>query len=219
MGGVKDEPIIKIKKEGVKLSVRKDMRNESKMEFYKNADRIREQVTNWLLTDFGKRKLKRSINHIIKDISQKDQETIDNIFVKYNIQSKYTFTSEYDDWYIDRERNEILKILRNMSSNIIHANSIYAVNLDEYNERRMYQNKAIGDCYDLMHELQNIANHITFNINTLSPIIESVDKEIKLLKGWRQSDNKNRKKLKNEIENNDKEKLTLLAKEIVEKLK
>ena len=35
------------------MSVRKDKRNQSKMDFFKYADRINEQVTRWLLTNFG----------------------------------------------------------------------------------------------------------------------------------------------------------------------
>ena len=71
------------------MSVRKDKRNQSKMDFFKYADRINEQVTRWLLTNFGEKKIKSDINHIIKDISMEDQKQITDIFNKYDIKSKY----------------------------------------------------------------------------------------------------------------------------------
>ncbi|HAU84741.1 MAG TPA: hypothetical protein DCW90_04350 [Lachnospiraceae bacterium] len=185
------------------MSVRKDQRSQSSMEFIKNANRLRKAVTDWLFRDFGRRKSKVR-SHTIQDITLEDQEIINDIINRYENQSKYILKTDYPDWFIDFERKTIISILRDLTSNITHANSIYAINLDELNERRIYQDKAIGDCFDLKTEIENIAEQISLNLDKLSPILEMLQKEITLLKGWRQSDNKIRKKFeKTELENNE----------------
>ena len=197
------------------MSVRKDKRNQSKMDFFKYADRINEQVTRWLLTNFGEKKIKSDINHIIKDISMEDQKQITDIFNKYDIQSKYILKVEYPEWYITHLRECIFKIISDLWSNITHANSIYSTTLEEANTRRLYQDEAIANCYDLLHQMQNAANIISFNLNQLSPILDDIDKEISLLKGWRQSDNKIRKKLQNELDKKQIENIILIVKDII----
>lgn len=184
------------------MSVKKDQRNQSSMEFIKNANRLRQSVTEWLFRDFGIKK--KSINCAVKNISSEDQKIIGEVLSRYENQSEYRLISNYPKWFIDFERKTIITILRNLTSNITHANSIYAINLEELNERRIYQDKAIGDCFDLKTEIENIADQITLNLDKLSPIIQMIQKEITLLKGWRQSDNKIRKKFeKIELENNE----------------
>ena len=151
------------------MSVRKDKRNQSKMDFFKYADRINEQVTRWLLTNFGEKKIKSDINHIIKDISMEDQKQITDIFNKYDIQSKYILKVEYPEWYITHLRECIFKIISDLCSNITHANSIYSTTLEEANTRRLYQDEAIANCYDLLHQMQNAvmimqSYHISTNL-------------------------------------------------------
>lgn len=173
------------------MSVRKDQRSQSKMEFYINAKRLRKEVTDWLFRDFGQSR-KKTINNIIPKISLEDKKIMTSMFEKYGITSKYTFTSEYPMWFIDYEKQTIIEILRDLSKNIIYANSIYATNLSELDERRNYQNKAIGNCFDLKNEIENIVQQMSIDLNKIT-FIDKLEKEIKLLKGWRQSDNKIRK--------------------------
>lgn len=181
------------------MSLRKDQRSQSKMEFSINAKRLRKEVTDWLFRDFGQSK-KKTITHVIKKISEDDKENLTSMFEKYGVNSKYTFESEYPMWFIDFEKKTIITILRDLSKNITYANSIYATTLDELNERRKYQNRAISNCFDLKNEIENITEQIFIDLNKLI-FVERIKKEVKLLKGWRQSDNKLRKKLEQENEN------------------
>lgn len=176
------------------MSVRLDQRNESKLEFENNARRLRKEVTDWLFKDFGQGK-KKTIRHVIKNISPEDEQAMIEIFEKYSMYSKNKFVSEYPSWYIQQEREIILKILSDLISDIAHANTIYANSLAEFEMRREYQTKALGDCYTLQAEIISVAECVDLDFNKLSPIIRLLDKEIALLKGWRQSDNKPRKKL------------------------
>lgn len=52
-----------------KMSVLKNLRALSEMQFYKTAITIRKELTIWLLKDFGTRRNAKSVNQIIKDIT------------------------------------------------------------------------------------------------------------------------------------------------------
>ena len=80
-----------------------------------------------------------------------------------------------------------------MTVSITKANSIYAVMQSEWEERRRYQDEAIATCYWLYQELQYITSLFPTDLNRFIPLLEDIEKEVSLLKGWRQSDNKGRK--------------------------
>ena len=57
-------------------------------------------------------------------------------------------------------------------------------------ERRICQDKAIGLCYRLTHELQYAIETLPVDVNKYLRFAEMIQTEINLLKGWRKSDNK-----------------------------
>ena len=177
------------------MAVLKNLRSLSSMEFYKNAISIRKLLTEWLLKDFGIKRNTRFVNQVIKNIDEKDQNIINNIFEKYGKTSNNQFQSEYPEWFVNFERNIIIEILQEMISNITSANSIYATRDFEFDLRREYQDKAIIDCYKLYQELQYIISIFNTDLNRFVPFLEMIEKEVDLLKDWRQSDNKSRKRL------------------------
>lgn len=77
-----------------------------------------------------------------------------------------------------------------MIMNITAANSIYPTNESEYYDRRNYQNHAIGNCEQLLQEMQYIISVIPVDVNKFMPYTKMIVKEIQLLKGWRKSDNR-----------------------------
>lgn len=160
------------------------------MQFYKNAILLRKELTNWMFRNFGTTRHKKHIAQAVKGIDEADEKAIEEILEKYNKGTK--FQSEYPDWFVNFEREVLLKLLQELVENITRANSIYVSvgNITEYELRRSYQDKAIGCCYVLYQELQYIANVFGTDLNYLIPILESIEKEVDLLKGWRQSDNK-----------------------------
>ena len=177
------------------MAVLKNLRSLSSMEFYKNAITIRKLLTEWLLKDFGTKRSVRHINYAFKNIDEKDKKAINETLEKYEEFSKKQFYSEYPEWFVNFERNIIIEILQEMISNITSANSIYATKDFEFDLRREYQDKAIIDCYKLYQELQYIISIFNTDLNHFIPFLEMIEKEVDLLKGWRQSDNKARKKL------------------------
>lgn len=178
------------------MSVLKNLQNLSKMEFYKNAIRIRHEVTNWLLKDFGYNRNPKSIRHTIKGIEADDQEIIDAIFSKYGRSLNKEFETVYPDWFVEFEREAIVKILNELVYHITFANSIYAVKDFEFDLRRKDQDAAISCCYCLYQELQYIRQTFCIDLNKWQSIFDMIDKEVDLLKDWRQSDNKRRPKKK-----------------------
>ena len=50
------------------MAVLKNLRSLSSMEFYKNAIRLRVDITNWMLRNFGIKRNARSVNQVIKNI-------------------------------------------------------------------------------------------------------------------------------------------------------
>ena len=82
-------------------------------------------VAMWMVRDFGTRRNTRSVASVIKDIEEVDKLAIDNIFAKYGKSPNHEFQSEYPSWFVDFERNVVMKILQSIIYNITMANSIY----------------------------------------------------------------------------------------------
>lgn len=106
--------------------------------------------------------------------------------------------SVFSEWFVTSERTAVIDILRSLISNIAVANSIYPTLNEEYIERRLLQNRAIGDCNRLSQELQYAIETLPVDINRYTRISKLIDDEINLLKVWRKSDNRFKKELSNE---------------------
>jgi uncharacterized protein YjbK len=87
--------------------------------------------------------------------------------------------------------------LRELMRNITCANSIYPVCEEELTERRIYQDRAIGNCETLLQEMAYAISILSVDANKYMVYVDMIDREIALLKGWRKSDNKLKRKLKN----------------------
>lgn len=151
------------------MSVVKNKRSLSRLEFYNTARKLRIDLTNWLLRDFG-----------IRDKVYK---------FKNDDEVEKTLYAEYPKWFIEHTRNTTLTILTNLMMNITAANAIYPINMMEVDLRRGIQDKAIANCEQLLQELFYCADIMPLQISKLEPYVEIIDKEIALLKGWRKTTN------------------------------
>ena len=147
----------------------KNKRNLSRLEFYNEARKLREDLTNFLLRDFGVR------NKVYKEITEDNTEV--------------TTILGYPDWIIDYFRKSIISVLNSLMDNIVAANSIYPVNTREVEERRILQDRAIANCEQLFQKLIYCADVLPVSLLKFEPYAERIDKEIALLKGWRKSTN------------------------------
>lgn len=93
-------------------------------------------------------------------------------------------------------KNRIDQLASMLTSNVRAANSIYPTTLHEYEKRRDYQNTAIVNCEQLLKELQRIVEIFEVDVNLYSRYVQAIDREIGLIKKWRQRDNRIRSQLK-----------------------
>ena len=108
----------------------------------------------------------------------------------------YKGEDTYKLWFINNEAQSVLKDLADAQRYITIANSIYPNCLMECDERRIHQVLAIGLLYDLVQELQFVLEMLPcLDKNKYVRHSDILNKEIALLKGWRESDNATRTKI------------------------
>lgn len=56
--------------------------------------------------------------------------------------------------------------------------------------RRDYQDDAIGNCDQLLHNLQRVVEIFDVDLNLYGRYVKAINREIDLIKRWRQRDNK-----------------------------
>ena len=88
--------------------------------------------------------------------------------------------------------------LHNLADDLIASTSMAnrrSMNcLENCEERLKYQERAMDDCILLIGKLQDVADIFLVDLNRYRPCIESINKEVKLLKGWIKYTNKVKKK-------------------------
>ena len=170
------------------MSVIKRKRKESQFEVFHNMTKMRQEVTDLLLRDFGYKpdkvmaKInKRFGNREYEELSQSEKIQYDNL-----VQRETAFAG----WFITDERQTVVDCLRDINKEAYLANSIYPTSTEELIERRLHQELAIGHCYRLVQELQYVVETLPVDINKYLRFADMIDTQISLLKGWRKSDNK-----------------------------
>lgn len=171
------------------MSVPKGKRKESRFEAQHHFYRLRADVTNLMLLDFGfsEEKYRKHIERYQETHAQ--AENVDEVVARY--QKK---CDSFKKWFIDRECDAVLKILRRIESEFTAGNSIYPsetpAKVMEFCERRKHIDEAIAQCYVLKQELQYVISSLPVNINKYERLSVDIDKQIALYKGVRQSDNR-----------------------------
>jgi hypothetical protein len=160
------------------MSVLKNKRGLSKLEFYHNGRKLREDITTMLLRDFGVRDKVRKV------------KTPENMEI--------TVIEGYPEWLIETFRGNLIRILRDMIWNITAGNTIYPVSMDELRVRRQYQTAAIINCEQLLQEMQYCADVLPVKLEKFLPYVDKIEFEIKLLKGWRKANGEIEKRINKE---------------------
>lgn len=174
------------------MGVPSGLRDLSKMEFYKNAVRIRKLIDLWLIREFGIKKNPRSVRQVVKGITEDDQKTIDEIYAKYGVNPNKTYNSEYPEWYLDDEKKLIKSYTNRLIYYLVQANKLHPQHEFEWEHRRQNQNEAIGVVQSIYVEIEHIKSMFDVSLKFTEDLIDALDREENLIKGWRQSDNKRR---------------------------
>lgn len=164
------------------------------MEFYHTAVKLRVMLTEWLLRDFGIKRKVRQASAVAKScrMEAQDAEQFLALLEKYALTN--TLAEDYPSWWLIERRRTIDRICATMMQNIRAANSIRVTTEAEYHERRILQDRAIGNADQLLEELQYVIAvlHRTLGVDVdkYLPFADLIQKEILLLKGWRKSGNR-----------------------------
>ncbi len=116
--------------------------------------------------------------------------------IRHVVQMKFAFgkepTENYDKYLylMSNFKMRIDQMASLLTNNIRAANSIYPTTMAEYKKRRDFQNDALVNCEQLINELQRVVEIFDTDINLYARYIHAIDREIGLIKKWRQRDNK-----------------------------
>lgn len=154
------------------MSVIVSERKESKFEAITYAIELHDMLIDLMQRSFG-----------IKDLDK---------FVRrryaYGKDDKEDF-SKYR-YLMNNYKKRIDNLVSLLTNNVRAANSTYPTSMHEYEQRRDYQNSAIVNCEQLIKELQRVVEIFEVDINIYGRYINAIDREIGLIKKWRQRDNK-----------------------------
>lgn len=170
------------------MSVLKSKRKPSQFEVFHHLNKLRKDITDLLLRDFGysfekaeARLLKQFGGRTLEQLSETERERYEK--TKLRLEA-------FDDWFIYDQRQVIVNCLRDITKEVYIANSIYPTVMEELVQRRLHQEEAIGHCYRLVQELQYAIETLPVNVNIFLQFGEAIQTEINLIKGWRKADNK-----------------------------
>ena len=169
------------------MSVLKSKRKPSQFEVFHQLTKLRKDITDLLLRDFGfdtakaEKRLEKRFGKPFEELDEKQQAT-------YTRQKRRW--DAFDEWFIEDERKTIVNCLRAITREVYIANSIYPTVQEELTERRLHQDRAIGLCYTLTQELQYAIETLPVDVNQYLRFGEMIQAEVNLIKGWRKSDNK-----------------------------
>ena len=170
------------------MSVVAGKRGASSTEFFKQAYRLYDEITQLLIRDFGVKTRTRDLGTFIHaaKMTQEDREKFTELCVRYAVDTE----TQYPYWLIERYRTVILRILDELINNITTAYTIYPGSLAECEMKRRYQWMAISNCYQLLQHFQAAIRNLPVNISKYTQHVENIKSEISSLKEWKKSGNK-----------------------------
>lgn len=146
-------------------------RRESRYEPIIHAETLRDELLDFAKREYG-----------IKDL-------------KTLVRKKYAIRegSKDFDYYFSllyEHRREINQRLVLLIDDLYSVNAIYPTTVAEFDKRREFLNSALVTCSIVTKELQEIAKMYDVDLNTYKRYQEMIDREIDLIKRWRQRDNR-----------------------------
>lgn len=170
------------------MSVLKSKRKASQFEVFHHLNKMRKEVTDLLLRDFGY-DLDKAVKKVETTFGGRPYEEL-SPDEKVRYEKLMEKNTAFAEWFIADERKVIVDCLRSITEEVYVANSIYPTYREELIERRVHQDRAVGQCYRLTQELQYAIETLPVDMNKYLRFAEMIQTEINLLKGWRKSDNK-----------------------------
>lgn len=154
------------------MSVLASKRKESKFEAITFSIELHDMLLDFMQRSFGV----KDLEHFVRVRFAYGKDEIED-FAKYR-------------YLMSNFKSRIDQLASQLTSNVRAANSTYPTSIHEYEQRRDYQNNAIINCEQILKELQRIVEIFEVDINTYDRYVNAIDREIGLIKKWRQRDNK-----------------------------
>lgn len=168
------------------MSVLQSERKESNLLYYHQAYEIRKELVNLSLRDFGLKQTKSDL--IISDkVSEEDKQTILELTAKYK---RGYIIHKQPEWLLEKFRDSVFDHCNQLIDNITAAYNLHPTYKAEWDERRLYQDKAIINCEQLIQTIQFIMSVLPVDANKFLKYVPMIEKEIELLKSWRKKGNK-----------------------------
>ena len=162
------------------MSVLKADRKESKIEAVIYAEKIRCALLKLMKDDFG----------------------IDAVHTAVRPQYSANGETRNADWCFSLMRSIKIKIDQEatlLSDDVRRALSHYPTNMEEYQTRRRYQNQAIARCVCMRKDLEHVAEVFCVNLNRFRESTDALNREIELIKKWRQRDTRFKKTMRGSL--------------------
>ncbi len=155
------------------MSVLKAKRKASQFEVFHHFYKMRREITDLLLRDFGY-SFERAEKRIQRTFGNTSYEelTPDDVARYENLKAK---NQEFEKWFVSDERQCVMNCLRIIGEEIFVANSIYPTCMEELIDRRLHQNRAIGQCYRLTQELQYAIETLPVDVNKYLQAVGTMD--------------------------------------------
>jgi hypothetical protein len=178
------------------MSVVYGERGLSSMEFWRQARILEKIFMNLLLHDFGIKSRSRQPEFYasVLKMEEVDAKQFADLCEKYHITK---ITDRFPEWMIETRRTQVLEILQRMKRCIRDANEVYPYYESEFYERRKYQDDAIRACGELYDVFTACYDTLPIDADRYDRITIEIEKEATLLKGWRKSDNRILKQIRN----------------------
>lgn len=129
------------------MSVLKSKRKASQFEVFHQLKKMRKEVTDLLLRDFGYN-LDKATKNVERTFGGRPYEEL-SPDEKVRYEKLMEKNKAFAEWFITDERKVIVDCLRTITEEVYVANSIYPTYWDELVERRIHQDRAVGQCYRL----------------------------------------------------------------------
>ena len=157
------------------MTVLKSRQTQSQFKVFEHAVVMRKAVTDILLCDFA---------YKVPQVSPTETEG--------QRRRRQCMTR----WFIKKRRDAADDIMCRIIRYITVANKIFPTCTAELEQRRLYQDKAIGECFALEQELQYCMEILPVKAKRYFICADYIMQEIALIKAWRKSDNKFKAKIK-----------------------
>lgn len=176
------------------MSVVKSKRSKSRLEVIHSYYKLREQMTFVLFNDFGYSRKKAAarishkyfLNQPREDLAEAEKIVYDDML---------DHSDRIFQEFVARERAYLTKLLQELGTHLVSANGIYMTIPEEAIERRLEQDKAVAACYSIVAEFNCVLRTLPVSASKYAEVSKLIKREIGLIKGWRQSDNRRRKQL------------------------